>query len=38
MRKCPDICVTAQGHTDIRFNNDYNTVLSYKRAKAAIDS
>lgn len=37
MRKCPDICVTAQGHTDIRFNNDYNTVLSYKRAKAAID-
>lgn len=37
MRKCPDICVTAHGHTDTRFNNDYNTVLSYKRAKAAID-
>jgi len=37
MRKGPDICVTAHGHTDTRFNNDYNTVLSYKRAKAAID-
>ncbi len=37
MRKCPDICVVAQGHTDNRHSNTYNTILSYKRAKAAIE-
>ncbi len=37
MRKCPDVCVVAQGHTDTRHSNNYNTVLSYRRAKAAVD-
>lgn len=37
MRKCPDVCVVAQGHTDTRHTNDYNTVLSYRRAKSAVD-
>ncbi len=37
MAKCSEVCVVAQGHTDSRNSNDYNTVLSYKRSKAAID-
>lgn len=37
MRKCPEINVTAHGHTDVRNSNSYNRVLSYKRAKEAID-
>ena len=37
MAKCPEVCVTAQGHTDTRNSSDYNRVLSYKRAKAAVD-
>jgi len=37
MKKCPEVCVVAQGHTDTRHTNDYNTILSYRRAKAAID-
>ena len=37
MKKCPDVCVVAQGHTDTRSTNDYNKVLSYLRAKAAVD-
>ena len=37
MRLCPDICVTAHGHTDTRNSNNYNEVLSYNRAKEAID-
>jgi len=37
MKKCPNICVTAQGHTDSRNSNDYNKVLSYKRSQAAVD-
>ena len=37
MNKCPEICVVAQGHTDARNSNDYNLILSYKRAKTAID-
>lgn len=37
MRKCPEVCVVAQGHTDTRHSNDYNTLLSYRRAKAAVD-
>ncbi|MEL6124140.1 MAG: OmpA family protein [Bacteroidota bacterium] len=37
MRKCPEICVTAQGHTDVRNSNLYNLALSYNRAKEAVD-
>ncbi len=37
LEKCPDLCVTVEGHTDGRNNNDYNRVLSYNRAKAAVD-
>jgi len=37
MQQCPDICVTAYGHTDSRASDDYNQALSFKRSKAAID-
>jgi outer membrane protein OmpA-like peptidoglycan-associated protein len=37
LNKCPEVCVVAQGHTDQRNSNDYNTVLSYKRSKSAVD-
>lgn len=37
MKMCPELCVTVQGHTDAKNSNDYNTVLSYNRAKAATD-
>ncbi|MBT8230985.1 MAG: OmpA family protein [Bacteroidia bacterium] len=37
MKKCPEVCVVAQGHTDTRSSNEYNKVLSYMRAKAAVD-
>ncbi len=37
LKKCPEVCVVAQGHTDSRNSNDYNRVLSYKRAKSAVD-
>lgn len=37
LEKCPDLCVTVEGHTDSRNSNDYNKVLSYNRAKAAVD-
>lgn len=37
MKKCPEVCVVAQGHTDSRHSNAYNRVLSYKRAKSAVD-
>lgn len=37
MQMCPDICVTVMGATDVRAGNDYNNVLSYNRAQAAID-
>lgn len=37
MKNCPDMCVTANGHTDVRNSNRYNRVLSYNRAKLAID-
>lgn len=37
MKKCPNLCVRVQGHTDSRNSNDYNRVLSYNRAKAAVD-
>ena len=37
MKMCPNICVSAVGHTDARNSNDYNKVLSYNRAQAAVD-
>lgn len=37
MQMCPSTCVSAVGHTDLRSGNDYNRVLSYNRAKAAVD-
>ena len=37
MRNCPTMCVTVHGHTDARNTNDYNRVLSYKRAKEVVD-
>ncbi|MFT6807702.1 MAG: OOP family OmpA-OmpF porin [Saprospiraceae bacterium] len=37
MRKCGELCVTAHGHTDVRNSNNYNRVLSYNRAKEAVD-
>jgi hypothetical protein len=37
MKSNPDICITAFGHADARNKSDYNMVLSYKRAKSAID-
>ncbi len=37
MKNCPNVCVTAHGHTDVRNSNNYNRVLSYNRAKEAID-
>lgn len=37
MKNCPDMCVTAHGHTDVRNSNRYNRVLSYNRAKMVID-
>jgi outer membrane protein OmpA-like peptidoglycan-associated protein len=37
MEKYPNLCVTAYGATDIRNSMEYNNMLSYNRAKAAID-
>ncbi|MEP7195783.1 MAG: OmpA family protein [Saprospiraceae bacterium] len=37
MQSHPNLKVTAIGHTDLRANNAYNNVLSYNRAKSAID-
>lgn len=37
MRQHPEVRVVARGHTDVRLPSDYNTVLSYRRAKAAVD-
>ncbi|HHH53356.1 MAG TPA: OmpA family protein [Bacteroidetes bacterium] len=37
MKKYPNLCVTAFGATDVRNSNAYNELLSYNRAKAAID-
>ncbi|MBK6571229.1 MAG: OmpA family protein [Saprospiraceae bacterium] len=33
----PDLKITAIGHTDVRNSNSYNNVLSYNRAKNAIE-
>ncbi|WP_235296833.1 OmpA family protein [Portibacter marinus] len=37
LQRCPGLCVTVVGHTDARSGDDYNRVLSYNRANAAID-
>lgn len=37
MQSNPNVEVTVRGHTDQKNNNEYNMVLSYNRAKAAID-
>ena len=37
MNKYPNLCVTAFGATDVRNSNSYNDLLSYNRAKTAID-
>jgi OmpA-OmpF porin, OOP family len=37
MKMCPDVCVTVQGHTDVRSSNNYNNGLSYNRAENAIN-
>ncbi len=37
MKMCPNVCVSAVGHTDARNSNDYNKVLSYNRAQATVD-
>lgn len=37
MMSHPDMKITVSGYTDTRLGDDYNTVLSYNRAKAAID-
>jgi len=37
MQMHPNLMVTAYGHTDARNTNNYNQVLSYNRAKSAIE-
>ncbi len=37
MMSHPDLKIVAAGYTDTRLGADYNTVLSYNRAKAAVD-
>ncbi len=37
MKRCPNLCVVAVGHTDRLNNNAYNQTLSYNRAKTAVD-
>ena len=37
MKLCPNSCIAVVGHTDARNSDKYNNVLSYNRAKAAID-
>jgi outer membrane protein OmpA-like peptidoglycan-associated protein len=37
MNSHPDMKVVARGYTDNRSSDEYNNVLSYNRAKAAID-
>ncbi len=37
MKMCPYICVTVQGHTDVRSSNNYNSNLSYSRAENVIN-
>ena len=37
MKMCPNVCVAVVGHTDARNTNEYNRVLSFNRAQAAMD-
>ncbi len=37
MKQHPNLQVVARGHADKRNPNEYNTVLSYRRAKAVVD-
>lgn len=37
MKMCPDVCITVQGHTDVRSSNNYNSSLSYNRAENVIN-
>lgn len=37
MKRCPNIVVIAEAHTDSRASYDYNLILSEKRATSAID-
>ncbi len=37
MRQHPNLNVVAKGFTDLRNPDDYNVVLSYRRAKAAVE-
>jgi OOP family OmpA-OmpF porin len=37
MKMCPEVCVTVQGHTDVRSSNKYNNNLSYSRAENVIN-
>ncbi len=37
LKRCPDVCVTVEGHTDSRNGNEYNKMLSYNRATATVD-
>ena len=37
MKANPNVKITVNGYTDARAGDDYNKVLSYNRAKAAID-
>lgn len=37
MKTHPNVKVVARGHADVRGKSDYNDVLSYNRANAAID-
>ncbi|MBK8625551.1 MAG: OmpA family protein [Saprospiraceae bacterium] len=37
MKMCPDLCITVQGHTDVRSSNNYNNSLSYSRAENVVN-
>ena len=37
MKMCPSLCVTVQGHTDVRSSNNYNNALSYDRAENVVN-
>jgi len=37
MKRCPELCVVAQGFTDSNHTNAYNNVLSYNRTNEAIE-
>ncbi len=37
LKTYPDMCITIEGHTDMRSGEAYNNVLSYNRALAVVD-